>query len=195
MDYLVFALISYLYGSIPFAYLSARLIVKKDLRSEGSCNVGVTNAFKTGGIVTGIITVVCEISKAFLPIIIGKYYFYDSLPATLLLVFCSFLGSMFSLYLKGKGGKGSTVMMWSLLVLSPFSLMIITFVWFVVYRLSKYYSSIKRIWLPCVPVVLYLMEQDIAFTLFGLLYSVCWYLKSQKSIDDLAHFNIFQKQT
>ena len=194
MSYLIFALIFYLYGSIPFAYISARLIAKKDLREEGSCNVGVTNAFKTGGTVTGIVTVSCEISKAFFPLIMGKYFFYGSLPATLLFVFCSFLGTMFSVYLKGKGGKGSTVMIWSLLVLSPFSLVIITLLWFVVYRLSKYYSSIKRIWLPCVPVVLYLIEQDVAFILFGLLYSVCWYLKSLKSIDDLAYFNIFQKQ-
>jgi glycerol-3-phosphate acyltransferase PlsY len=195
MNYLIFALIFYLYGSIPFAYLSARLIAKKDLRREGSCNVGVTNAFKTGGIVTGIVTVSCEISKAFFPLIIGKYFFYGSLPATLLFVFCSFLGAMFSVYLKGKGGKGSTVMIWSILVLSPFSLITITLIWFTVYKLSKYYPSIKRIWLFCVPVVLYLIEQDIAFALFGLLYSVCWYLKSLKSIDDLAYFSIFQKQS
>jgi glycerol-3-phosphate acyltransferase PlsY len=194
MSYLIFALIFYLYGSITFAYLSARLIAKKDLCREGSCNVGVTNAFKTGGIVTGIVTVSCEISKAFFPLIIGKYFFYGSLPATLLFVFCSFLGAMFSVYLKGKGGKGSTVMIWSLLVLSPFSLITITLIWFTVYKLSKYYPSIKRIWLPCVPVVIYLIEQDVAFALFGLLYSVCWYLKSLKSIDDLAYFSIFQNQ-
>lgn len=194
MDYLVFALISYLYGSIPFAYVAARFIAKKDLSREGSRNVGVTNAFKTGGLLSGILTVIGEISKALVPIFLGKYVFQSNLPATLLLVFCSFLGSMFSIYLKGKGGKGSTVMIWSLLVLSPFSLVIITLLWFVVYRLSKYYSSIKRIWLPCVPVVLYLIEQDVAFTLFGLFYSVCWYLKSLKSIDDLAYFNVFQKQ-
>ena len=194
MDYLVFALISYLYGSIPFAYVASRFIAKKDLSREGSRNVGVTNAFKTGGLLSGILTVIGEISKALVPIFLGKYFFQGNLPATLLLVFCSFLGSMFSIYLKGKGGKGSTVMIWCLLVLSPFSLVIITLLWFVVYRLSKYYSSIKRIWLPCVPVVLYLIEQDVAFTLFGLLYSVCWYLKSLKSIDDLAYFKIFQKQ-
>jgi len=195
MDYLVSALISYLYGSIPFAYVAARFIAKKDLSREGSRNVGVTNAFKTGGLLSGILTVIGEISKALVPIFLGKYVFQSSLPATLLLVFCSFLGSMFSIYLKGKGGKGSTVMIWSLLVLSPFSLIIISLLWFVVYKLSKYYSSIKRIWLPCVPIVLYLIEQDVAFTLFGLLYSMCWYLKSLKSIDDLAHFGVFHKQT
>ena len=195
MDYLVFALISYLYGSIPFAHIAALFISKKDLRREGSRNVGVTNAFKTAGLLSGIITVIGEISKALVPILLGKYIYQSNLHATLLLVFCSFLGSMFSIYLKGKGGKGSTVMIWSLLVLSPFSLGVVTLLWFVVYKLSNYYPSIKRIWLPCVPIVLYLIEQDLGFTLFGLLYSVCWYLKSLKSVDDLAHFGIFNKQT
>lgn len=195
MNYLIFALCFYFYGAIPFAYIWARLIVKKDLRREGSCNVGVTNAFKTGGIVTGTVTVSFEISKALFPLVIGEYFFHGSLQATLLFVFCSFLGSMFSIYLKGKGGKGSTVMIWSLLFLSPLSLAAITLTWFTVYKLSKYYPYIKRIWLPCVSAILYLIEHDVAFALFGFLYSVCWYLKSIKSIDDLAYFSIFQKQS
>lgn len=195
MQYIILSLISYLYGSFPFAYLAALLMKGKDLRKEGSLNVGVTNAYKVGGTSIVIITLTGEISKAFLSIFLGKIFFQGNLAATLLFIFCAFLGSTFSIFLKFKGSKGSTIMMWSLLILSPLSLVIVVVIWFIVYKISGYYHSIRRLWLPFVPLVIYFFERDLIFSLFGLLYSLLWYLKSLKSIDDLAYFGVFQNKT
>lgn len=95
MDYLVFALISYLYGSIPFAHIAALFISKKDLRREGSRNVGVTNAFKTAGLLSGSLTVIGEISKALVPILLGKYLPEQPSPNT---TSCVLLFSWFDVF-------------------------------------------------------------------------------------------------
>jgi glycerol-3-phosphate acyltransferase PlsY len=104
-----FSFLSYLYGAIPFAYIATYLITRKNLDLQGTGNIGVTNAFKVGGYGAGIITILGEISKAFLPIYLAHRFFPGNLYPTLLFVYCTLIGTSFSVFLKGKGGKGSTV--------------------------------------------------------------------------------------
>ena len=123
-------------------------------------------------------SVLGETSKALVPILIAHYFFSGTLYITLLFVYLSLVGTSFSIFLKGKGGKGSTVAMWSLLILSPYSLLILLAFWVVILKLSRGNFLIKKIPLLFIPVVIFIVEKDLTFTLFGLLTSFLFYLNS-----------------
>ena len=189
-----FALLSYLYGAIPFAYIAAYLFTGKNLSTHGTGNIGVTNAFKVGGYGAGIITVIGEISKAFFPIYLAYRFFAGDLYPTLLFVFCTLIGTSFSVFLKGKGGKGSTVAVWSLLILSPYSLITLAILWFPILKLSKGNPLIKRLPLLFIPIVIFIVERDVVFTFFGILTSFLFFLTSFYKKDDFVEYGIFHEK-
>ena len=185
-----FALLSYLYGAIPFAYIGTYLTTGKNLGKEGTGNIGVTNAFKVGGMVAVIITILGEISKALLPIYCGYRFFGGNLNITLLFAYCALIGTSFSIFLKGKGGRGSTVALWSLLILSPYSLILLLMLWLPVIKLSRGNLSIKRIPPFFIPIVIFIVERDVFFALFGLLTSFLFTLSSYVKKDDFVEYGI-----
>jgi glycerol-3-phosphate acyltransferase PlsY len=190
LQILFFAFLSYLYGAIPFSYIATYLTTGKNLGKEGTGNIGVTNAFKVGGKIAGIITVTGEISKALLPIYLGYRLFSGNLNITLIFVYCTLIGTSFSIFLRGKGGRGSTVALWSLLILSPISLILLLFLWLPVIRLSRGNLSIKRIPPFFIPIVIFIVERDVFFALFGLLTSFLFLLTSYLKKDDFVEYGI-----
>ena len=195
MNIIFWSMIAYLYGAIPYAYLATYLIRGKRLSEEGTGNIGVTNAFKIGGTAAGLVTVGGEISKALVPIGIGRYFFAGTLSVTLLFVFLALVGTSFSIFLKGKGGKGSTTAWNSLLILSPYSFFILLFLWVAFFKLSKGNLVIKKIPLLLIPPVIFLVERDWAFTLFGLLAGLLLFLNNFWRKDDFAYYNVLQRKS
>jgi len=196
VDAVLFAMLSYLYGSIPFGYLATYIIKGKRLTEEGTGNVGVTNTFKVGGTAAGIVTILGEISKAIVPIAIAKTLFPGSQPITFLFVFCSLVGTSFSAFLKGRGSKGSTAAFWSIFLLSRYACFILLGTWIILALLARSSIHIKKLQLICIPCVIYLVERDAAFTLFGLLTSVLFFITTYWRKDDFTYYNILsQKQS
>jgi acyl-phosphate glycerol 3-phosphate acyltransferase len=195
MKLILWSIITYLYGAIPYAYVATYLIRGKRLSEEGTGNIGVTSAFKVGGTVAGVITVCGEISKALIPIGIARYLFGGSLYVTLLFVLLALLGTSFSIFIKGKGGKGSTVAWNSMLILSPYSFFILLFLWIGIFKLSKGNLVIKKIPLLFIPPVIYLVERDWVFTLFGFLAGMVLYMNSCRRKDDFAYYKVFQQKS
>ena len=103
MDYYLVALLSYLLGSIPFGFLLTKIFLKKDIRDIGSGNIGATNVLRGGNKVIGFATLILDISKAILPVIFVKFNFPNLIYIASL---CAFLGHLFPIWLKFKGGKG-----------------------------------------------------------------------------------------
>ena len=194
MDAVLFAMLSYLYGSIPFGYLATYIIKGKRLTEEGTGNVGVTNTFKVGGTAAGIVTILGEISKAIVPIVTANTLFPGSQPVTFLFVFCSLVGTSFSAFLKGKGGKGSTAAFWSIFLLSRYACFILLGTWIILALLARSSIHIKKLQLICIPCVIYLVERDAAFTLFGLLTSVLFFLTTYLRKDDFTYYNILSQK-
>jgi glycerol-3-phosphate acyltransferase PlsY len=193
-EIIFFSLLSYFYGALPYAYLVTYLIKRKNLGEEGTGNIGVTNAFKVGGYAVGIITVLGEISKAFVPIFIAHRLFPGNVNLTLLFVYCALIGTSFSIFLKGKGSKASTVALWSLLILSPYALLTLLILWIVILKIAGDNVLIKKIPLLFIPIVIFIFEQDLIFTFFGFLTSILFFLNSFKRKDDFIHYGIFKKK-
>ena len=103
MEVFYIALVSYLLGSIPFGFLLTKLFLKQDIRNIGSGNIGATNVLRTGNKLIGFSTLFLDILKAVIPIVFIKYNFPNFIFISSLSVF---LGHVFPVWLKFKGGKG-----------------------------------------------------------------------------------------
>jgi glycerol-3-phosphate acyltransferase PlsY len=187
----LFAVLIYLYGSIPYAYIATYLLKKRNLAKEGTGNISVTNAFKSGGKIVGIITLLGEISKAVIPILASSYFFEGNIKITLLFIYLSFLGTSFSIFLKGKGGKGSTVTIWSLAILSPKACLIMLIVWIIIVLFSKNNPVIKTIPLFLIPIIFYIFEKDIYFTIFCVFFSITTFINNRIKMDDYKFYKLF----
>ena len=130
-------LVSYLFGSIPFGLLLTKIFLKKDIREIGSGNIGATNVLRAGNKVLGYSTLVLDILKAVLPILYIKFFMNDYLYISALSIF---IGHVFPVWLKFKGGKGVASYLGILCCLDIFTALIFGVVWIFVFMLFKFSS-------------------------------------------------------
>ncbi len=96
---------AFLCGSIPFGLVLVKLAGKGDVRAHGSGNIGATNVSRVGGKALGIVTLLLDILKGFLPVFIGRKLGLSD-TALSLLALAAVLGHVFTPWLAFKGGKG-----------------------------------------------------------------------------------------
>ena len=127
--------ISYFIGSIPFGFLLTKIFLKKDIREIGSGNIGATNALRTGNKLIGYSTLALDIGKAVILLLIIKFNFSEYLFISSIAIF---LGHVFPIWLKFKGGKGVATYVGILFCINIYLGVIFIIVWFVVFIISKY---------------------------------------------------------
>ena len=103
MEVIIVAITSYLIGSIPFGFILTKIFLKKDIRNIGSGNIGATNALRTGNKSLGYGTLLLDVLKAIIPVIYTKLNYPDYIFIASMF---AFIGHVFPLWLKFKGGKG-----------------------------------------------------------------------------------------
>ena len=166
MLYLIL-LISYSIGSIPFGFLLTKIFLKKDIREIGSGNIGATNALRTGNKLIGYSTLVLDIGKAVTLLIIIKLNFSEYLFTSSIAVF---LGHVFPIWLKFKGGKGVATYVGILFCTNIYLGAIFVIVWFVVFIISKYSSLASMIASLLVPLSSYFLFNDINYYFYIILF-------------------------
>ena len=130
-------IVSYLFGSIPFGLLLTKIFLKKDIREIGSGNIGATNVLRAGNKILGYSTLVLDILKAVLPILYIKFFMNDYLYISALSIF---IGHVFPIWLKFKGGKGVASYLGILCCLDIFTALIFGVVWISIFILFKFSS-------------------------------------------------------
>lgn len=106
LDYLMIAA-GYFSGSIPIGLIIFYFLKKDDVRKHGSKNIGATNVARSAGIIPGIITLILDIMKGFLPVAVcGWYSLYNNEWTVAFVAVAAVLGHMFPIWLLFKGGKG-----------------------------------------------------------------------------------------
>ncbi len=186
---LFLAPIFYVYGSIPFALVFTYLIKGEVIYEKSTRNVGVANTFMVGGLLAGFLTVAGELSKTVFPLIVTSLFFGGDIVLSLVFVFSTIIGTNFSIFLKGRGGKGTTILIWTLAILSPYSLILVSVISvfaFIVTRYSYYTSIITYL---LVPLTLFLVEQSIPFVAFGLSVAILFIFKYNRRRDDFENDN------
>ena len=137
MDILIVILLSYLCGSVPFGLILTKIFGGQDIRNIGSGNIGATNVLRTGNKFLAGLTLLLDISKGYIPVIIAQQYFPELIQLSCLL---AFFGHVFPVWLKFKGGKGVATYLGILFALSIQLALLFMFTWLVVSLIFKYSS-------------------------------------------------------
>ena len=137
LEILYVTLYAYLLGSVPFGLVLTKLFLNKDLRNVGSGNIGATNVFRTGKKSLGFLTLVLDGLKGYITVAATYYYFTDYIYLAALM---SFLGHIFPVWLKFKGGKGIAVFLGILFALSINLGIIFSICWVLILYLTRYAS-------------------------------------------------------
>ena len=172
MDYLIIGILSYLLGSIPFGYLLTKFFLKKDIRDVGSGNIGATNALRSGNKLIGYLTLVFDIGKAVIPVLFVKINYPELIFLSSL---CAFLGHVFPLWLKFKGGKGVATYLGILFVINISYGMIFITIWLLIYFLSKYSSLSSILATLSIPIFLMISKNFSEVSFFVIMFVLIFF--------------------
>ena len=145
INLIIVAIYSYLLGSIPFGLILTKLFLKKDIRDVGSGNIGTTNVLRTGKKSLAAATLLLDLLKGYLSVIITFHYFQDLISYSALLCF---VGHIFPIWLKFKGGKGVATYLGVILALSYKFFLIFGISWLVltfIFRFASLSSMISTL--------------------------------------------------
>ena len=172
MEYIIVAFVSYLMGSIPFGFVLTKVFLKKDIRDIGSGNIGATNALRTGNKFVGYITLILDISKAVIPVIFVKFNYPDLLFIASL---CAFLGHVFPIWLKFKGGKGVATYVGILFSINIILGAVFVISWLIVFVITKYSSLSSIIGTITVPGYLLITSQNNNIIFFAIMFVLIFF--------------------
>jgi len=157
MEVIFIGFISYLLGSIPFGFILTKIFLKKDIRDIGSGNIGATNILRTGNKTIGYGTLFLDVIKAVFPIVYIKLNYPEYI---FLASICVFIGHVFPLWLKFKGGKGVATYVGILFSIDFAFGLVFVCVWLTVFIISKYSSLSSLFGSLGVPIYLLLFTQQ-----------------------------------
>ena len=163
MEYLIVGITSYLMGSIPFGFILTKIFLKKDIREIGSGNIGATNALRTGNKLIGYSTLILDILKAIIPVIYVKMNYPELIYIASL---CAFLGHVFPIWLKFKGGKGVATYVGILFSINILLGLIFVISWGFVFLISRYSSLSSIIGSLSVPLYLFITTEKSSVIFF-----------------------------
>jgi len=171
MDYLIIIIISYLMGSIPFGLILTKIFLKKDIRKIGSGNIGATNALRSGNKLIGYSTLLLDIIKAILPVLYIKYNHADLVYISAL---CVFLGHVFPVWLKFRGGKGVATFVGIIFSLNIIYFLIFGMTWILTFLISKYSSLSSLGATLSIPIYLFFTNGN-QIIFFGIMFVLIFY--------------------
>ena len=177
LEVLAFAVLfclAYLVGSIPFGLIVSRVFYRVDVRQHGSGNVGATNVFRVLGKKAGVVVMVLDIMKGYLPAALAAALF--SPWYAIFIAAAPVVGHMHSVFLKGSGGKGVATGAGVVLALAPLAFVICFATWIAVIIFTRY-VSVASLTVAClVPVLVILFRDPLPYEIAGVLLAlIVWW--------------------
>ena len=161
MIYLLIA--SYLIGSISSAVIICKVLGIPDPRTQGSKNPGATNVLRLGGKKIAAFVLFFDGLKGAVPVFIGDYYGFGLIALTLT-VLCAFLGHIFPVFFRFKGGKGVATYLGGLIAINLLAGLIFSLIWLLVAKVLKISSLAALIATALSPFYFYLITGDLKST-------------------------------
>ena len=137
LEIILVLIYSYFLGSIPFGLIITKVFLRKDIRKVGSGNIGTTNVLRTGKKSLAIATLIFDILKGYISVVITLKYFNDLVYFSALICF---IGHIFPVWLKFKGGKGVATYLGIIFALSFKFGIIFGITWLLISFIFKYSS-------------------------------------------------------
>jgi glycerol-3-phosphate acyltransferase PlsY len=182
--YLLLIIASYFIGAIPTGVVLAKALSGKDIRQEGSGNIGATNVTRVLGKKLGALTLAGDLLKGFLPVCVGTYL-VSSLSVVCLMGLAAFLGHLFPVYLKFKGGKGVATALGVFLYLSPIVILMEIIVFVFVVGIWKYVSLGSLIAATSMPLLLLIIGSPKPVVLLSMAFALLIFTKHKANIQRL----------
>ncbi len=168
-------LIGYLLGSIPFGLILTRLAGTQDLRSIGSGNIGATNVLRTGHRGLAAATLLCDMLKGTVAVIFAGY-FLGGPDAAMLAALGAFLGHLFPVWLRFRGGKGVAVYIGVLIGLFWPAAVVFCVLWLATAATTRYSSLSSLVASFVTPIFLWWFGHPALTSLFAVLTVLLFYM-------------------
>ena len=182
-DIVIFILMGYLIGSFPSGLVYTRLAGMEDIRSIGSGNIGATNVLRTGNIKIAIATLLTDMLKGALAVLIAKQFLSDTGAA--FIGVAAFLGHIYPVWINFKGGKGVATYIGVLAGLSFIAVTGFILIWLIMAALLRYSSLAALTASLAVPVIFYLLPDMQTIALISLVMTFIVFFKHLENIQRL----------
>lgn len=154
---LLFVLLGYLLGSIPFGLILANLIGRTDVREQGSGNIGATNVSRVAGPLAGILTLVMDTAKGAVSVLLAARFSDNASSAMMFAGLAALLGHCFPVWLQFKGGKGVATALGVFLALSPAAALAALFLFVLAVSFWRYVSLGSLAATAAMPLLIYFL--------------------------------------
>ncbi|MFC1516925.1 glycerol-3-phosphate 1-O-acyltransferase PlsY [Candidatus Margulisiibacteriota bacterium] len=191
LRFAAFALLSYLIGSIPFAWLAGKLFKKGDIRKKGTGNVGGGNTILVIGKFVGIVVLILDILKGYAAAWLGLYFF-NSTFALMVFGLAAIIGHCNSIFLNFTGGKGVAVLLGIYAVIDFKIFLLMYFMWVALVLITKYSSISTFIVCTIYPFVLSYLQKDFYYVLYSILAAIIIAINHR---DNIANFIAGKEKT
>jgi glycerol-3-phosphate acyltransferase PlsY len=180
---LLLIVVSYFIGSIPVAWIVAKLVTGQDLRKMGSGNVGVMNVGISVARWAGVLVFLAEAAKAVLAITLARSWVGGD-AAIGVAVLSAFAGTRWPIWLRGAGGRGNTVAATALFIISWPGALCIGALWLAL-RLVTHSSFVAtRVNLVAGPIIIGLLTRSLWYVLMGAVFCLLFLTAHQRATDD-----------
>jgi glycerol-3-phosphate acyltransferase PlsY len=180
---LIFILMGYLIGSFPSGLVYTRLAGMEDIRNLGSGNIGATNVLRTGNKKIALATLITDMLKGITAILIAKSFLSDT-QATFIGV-AAFLGHIYPVWLKFKGGKGVATYIGVIAGLSIWAVTGFALIWLIMAGLFRYSSLAALTASLAVPIIFYIQPDSQNIALISLVMTFIVFFKHLENIQRL----------
>ncbi|HLZ69147.1 MAG TPA: glycerol-3-phosphate acyltransferase [Dehalococcoidia bacterium] len=183
MRFLLVAILGYLIGALPVAYLVTRLLTGRDLRRLGTGNVGVMNTIRQAGLPAGMIVFLAEGGKGAAAVALGRAL-TRNVDGALLAALLALIGVNWSVFVGFAGGRGSTLCVFVCLVIAPWVLLGSAAVWLAVYTLRRDNFIATRVNIIAFPLLTLAITHRWTFFVFASLACLVVLLRHDRRTDD-----------
>lgn len=184
---IVFLVLSYLMGAIPFGLVVGK-VAGIDVREQGSKNIGATNVSRILGKKLGFITLLCDLLKGLIPLLVAAYFLPENDQKIAWVCGCgvaAVLGHMYPIYLKFKGGKGVATGLGVFLFLSPLSILISLVIFIATVWMTGFVSAGSLAASALIPIWLLLMGKHWVVVLAAAVIAMLIWVKHHENIGRL----------
>jgi len=181
----IYIILAYFIGSISFGILLSKIFKIQDPRSFGSKNPGATNVMRSGKKFVALLTLLGDMLKGTLVVLIAKYYLNFNDDQVLLIAAVVFIGHLFPVYYQFKGGKGVATALGVLLAIDSSIAILVLLIWLIVFMVSRI-SSLSAITAAlCLPLIAFFMHIDQNFLWLSLFLSMFLIYRHKENIKNL----------
>ena len=181
----IFIILAYFIGSISFGILLSKVFKIQDPRSFGSKNPGATNVMRSGKKLAALLTLLGDMLKGTIVVLIAKLYLNLPYDQVLLIAAAVFLGHLFPVYYQFKGGKGVATALGVLLAIDIHIAILVLIIWLVIFLISRI-SSLSAITAAlCLPLITFFIHVDQSFLLLSFFLSILLIYRHKENIKNL----------